>query len=142
MPNVFEPRVSLNWLVSPLVFFALGGCGGGGQSTAPTEISLRKLASYYGMYISTHKGSTPTSEAELRGFIKTKAPDADIDELFRSTRDNQPYVVYYLGNAKIAPDRVIAHEKDGSGGKRFVAFSTTAVRELDDAEFKTALDKR
>jgi hypothetical protein len=121
--------------------FVLTGCGAQ-PTTAPTEISLRKLASYYGMFISTHKGQAPANETELRGFIVGKTPDADLDGLFRSARDGQPYVVVYLGKAKVAPSSVIAYEKDGQAGKRFVAFGATEVRELDEAELKKALDVR
>jgi hypothetical protein len=120
---------------------AIAGCGGQ-PATAPTEISLRKLASYYGMFMSSHKGTAPANEAELRTFIKEKAADADLDELFRSVRDRQPYIVIYFGPKKVLPSSVIAYEKEGQAGKRFVAYSTTAVRELDDAEFKLAVDKR
>jgi hypothetical protein len=118
---------------------ALVGCGGQ-PATAPTEISLRKLATYYGMFIS--KGKAPANEGELRAFIKEKAADADLDDLFRSVRDAQPYVVIYFGSKKVSPSSVIAYEKEGQAGKRFVAYSTTVVRELDDAEFKLAVDKR
>jgi hypothetical protein len=120
--------------------FAIAGCGG--PQTAPTEISLRKLASYYGMYISSHKGAAPANEKELRGFISAKDGDADLESLFRSARDGQPYVVIYHGTAKTMPSTVIAHEKEGQAGKRFVAFSTTEVRELDEATFKQAIEKR
>ena len=84
----------------------------------------------------------PASEKELRGFITEKAADADLEALFRSSRDGQPYVVVYLGKSKASPGTVIAYEKNGQGGKRFVAFSTTEVRELDDAAFKQSLEKR
>src|SRR6187401_2527467 len=79
------------------------GCGGQ-SATAPTEISLRKLASYYGMFISFHKGTAPANDAELRAFIKEKAADADLDGLFRSARDGQPYVVTYFGAKKVSPN--------------------------------------
>ena len=129
------------WLSSVFVAFATAGCGGQ-PATAPTEISLRKLASYYGMFISSHKGTAPANESELRGFIKDKAVDDDLESLFRSSRDGQPYVVVYFGTKKVSPSTVIAYEKDGQAGKRFVAFSTTVVRELDEAEFKLAMEKR
>ena len=134
--------VSRIWLTSGLILvLGLMGCGGGSQ-TAPTKTSLQKLAMYYGTYITAHKGAAPANEAQLQAFIKEKAADDDLEKLFRSERDGQAYVVFYLGATKVASDRVIAHEKDGLAGKRFVAFSTTAVRELDEAEFKQALEKR
>jgi hypothetical protein len=129
------------WLSVMLVAFAVAGCGGQPQ-TAPTEISLRKLATYYGMFVSSHKGTAPANEKELRGFITEKAADADLESYFRSSRDGQPYVVIYLGTARAAPGTVIAYEKEGQGGKRFVAFSTTEVRELDESAFKQLLEKR
>ena len=132
--------------VAGLISFVLAamvtaGCGGQ-PATAPTEISLRKMASYYGMFMSSHKGTAPANEGELRAFIKEKAADADLDGLFRSVRDGQPYVVTYFGAKKVSLSSVIAYEKEGQAGKRFVAYSTTVVRELDEAEFKLAVDKR
>jgi hypothetical protein len=142
MPHArFRPSRLVGLPFFSLIVCAMLGCGGN-PPTAPTEISLRKLASYYGMFISTHKDVAPGNETQLREFIKSKSADADLDSLFQSARDGQPYVVVYLGAAKRTPDRVIAYEKDGVSGKRFVAFGTTAVRELDDAEFQLALEKR
>jgi hypothetical protein len=135
-------KTGVVWLIAG--FAAAIGCAGcGSDNTAPpTEISLRKLASFYGRYISTHKGSGPKNEAELRAFIKEQSPEIDIDDLFRSARDGQRYVVVYLGAAQAAPGTVVAYEKEGKSGKRFVAFSTTEVRELDDDGLKQALAKR
>ena len=142
MPDLRSPFAHcLRLSVAVIVTAGLLGCGGGSE-TAPAEISLRRLAKYYGTFTTIHKGVAPANEKEFQAFIKSKDAEADFDKLFRSDRDGQPYVVFYLGAAKISPDRVIAHEKDGAGGKRFVAFSTTAVRELDEAEFKQAIDKR
>jgi len=129
------------WVFFMLAAMATAGCGGQ-PATAPTVISLRKLASYYGMFTSSHKGTAPANEGELRAFIKEKAADADLDGLFRSARDGQPYVVTYFGATKVLPSTVIAYEKEGQAGRRFVAYSTTDVRELDEPEFKLAVDKR
>ncbi len=128
-----------------VLIFVLGlagsGCGSRtSPSTPPTELSLRKLATYYGMYVSAHKGQSPASEAVLKKFIAEKAADINQDDLFLSHRDREPYVVRYqvkLGGG----NPVIAHEKTGHGGKKFVAFSTTEVRELDAAEFDAAVKK-
>lgn len=128
----------------PLAIFALGmtamsGCGD--PAPPPEKLSLHKLAIFFGKYISSHQGSGPKNEAEFKAFITAGEPALDQEKLFRSGRDSQPYVVLYSPTKKFGPSEVIAHEKDGVGGMRFVAFSTTQVRELDDAEFRKAIGK-
>jgi hypothetical protein len=120
-------------------------CGCQGTKAAPEEeVHLRKLATVYGRYISKHKGAVPPSEAALKKFIQTSNLQEELslgnlDQLFISPRDNQPYVVRYGAKSKAAigdSQRVIAYEQEGRGGKRFVAFITTAVEEVNEERFE------
>ena len=127
------------WLLLSWQIIWSSGCSKT-PTISPTERSLRRLASYYGMYVTVHRGSAPTTETELRAFIAKNAPGAGIDEYFRSERDGQPYVVRYSSAAR--PSDVIAYESEGLNGRRFVALATTEVREMDESTFQAANSKK
>lgn len=126
----------------------LVGCGGTQTASQATEESgLKPLAVFYGRFIAQHRGQPPKDEAEFRQFLGTVGAEElasfnvqNIDQIMTSSRDNQPYVVLYgapTGPAKGpggAP--VIAYEKQGVGGKRFVASNLGGVEEVDEARFK------
>lgn len=125
---------------------ALMGCGGGHGSAAQESSNLKPLALLYGQYIGRHRGQPPPNESEFKQFIQKDGATllatfaiADVDELFVSSRDQQPYVVLYgptSGPPGPAGQPVIAYERDGVGGKRFVASSLGAVEEVDESKFR------
>jgi hypothetical protein len=141
-------RTHCYWsLVCLAVLLVCGGCGGTQSASHETETSnLKPLAIYYGRYIAQHRGQPPANEAEFKAFL-SKIPAADLqafnvasaDDLLVSNRDGQPYVVIYgppTGPAE-GPGKfpVIAYEKTGVGGKRYVASSIGGVEEVDEARF-------
>jgi hypothetical protein len=115
------------------------GCTG--KTEQPAEVkNLQMLATLYGRYISTHRGQPPPDEAALKKFIPTLSADElramgvdtnNLDTLFTSPRDGQPYVVHYK-----QPGAVVAYERDGKEGKRLVAYPSGQVEEVDEARFK------
>jgi hypothetical protein len=119
--------------------FAAIGCSR--TTEQPSEVKhLQVLASLYGRYITKHRGQPPPDEAALKKFIPTISPDelralgvdsSNLDALFTSPRDGQPYVVRYRQSAS-----VVAYEREGKNGKRYVAYSNTKVEEVDDAQLK------
>ena len=122
----------------PLCAFWLGCTG---KTEQPSEVqNLQVLASLYGRYITQHRGQPPPDEAALRKFIPTLSPDelramgvdtSNLDKLFTSPRDGQPYVVSYRQSAA-----VIAYEREGKDGKRTVAYPNARVEEADEARPK------
>ena len=79
----------------------------------------------------------PSGPQELKEFIQENSTlgAEEVDKLFVSSRDNEPFVVFYnlrltAPNAKGGP--AIAHEKTGVNGKRLVALPTTQVIEADE----------
>ena len=123
-----------------------GGCGPGtAPPPAPQEVHLKQLAILYGKYTGRHQGQGPKSEDDFKAFIK-KLPPADlagadpnnIDALFTSPRDGQPYkVLYNVRMASPGPQGapVIAYEQTGEGGRRYVADALGGVQELDEEAF-------
>ena len=61
-----------------------------------------------------------------------------VDEVFMSPRDNQPLQLRFNVKPGVPGNdtEVVAYEMTGVGGKRFVAFSSVNVDEIDEARFK------
>jgi hypothetical protein len=130
-----------------LALLGLAGLGSAGCADAtksPTAVKLRTLADFYGGYAVQNKGRGPAGEAEFKKYIagrhayelQAKNVDAgNLDALFVSDRDQQPFVVLYgtelsvSGGGK-AP--LLAYEQAGSGGRRLVVFTTTKVEEVGE----------
>ncbi|MCA9246100.1 MAG: hypothetical protein KDA42_03265 [Planctomycetales bacterium] len=122
------------------------GCGSGASSAETEGSSLKPLAVLYGRYIGQHRGQPPASEAEFKEFIRSFEPPAlkslgvhDVDQLFVSQRDGQPFVVLYGEKSKAlgpAGAPIVAYEKQGIGGRRFVASESGAVEEMDEEQFR------
>lgn len=132
-------------VVGTALIAALSGCGSG--PPAPQQKSnLNKLVLFYGPYQREHQGALPPNEQALKEFIKSQQlllesqGITDVDALFVSERDKQPYVILYAGET-LGTDGpggapVVAYEKNGVGGKRYVASTLGAVEEVDDAKFR------
>ena len=95
------------------------------------------------------RASTPqpnVASADRRAVddLKSVAKEfGDVDMLLKSPIDGQPYVIVWgvdLGNAA-NPTMVVAHEKIGAGGVRYV-MTPTGVRKLTDVEFARGISAR
>ena len=136
--------------VALLLLGGVSGCSKTGKPNQAQEAStLKPIAMYYGTFVNRHQGKPPQNEEEFKAYLrdpqnasqlKAEFQITDIDKLLISPRDNQPYVIYYgsipaTSGPGGAP--VIAYEKQGVNGKRFVASALMAVQEVDEAEFRT-----
>lgn len=130
--------------MAPAVLAA--GCGSQKENVAQLQSGLKPLAMIYGQF-QGRNGRPPANEAEFKAYVQSvPAQDlaawgaTDASTLFVSSRDGQPYVVLYGDAAKQAPgppdSRVIAYEKTGVGGKRFVANVLGSVEEVDETRFR------
>jgi hypothetical protein len=133
-------------VIGAAVVTVLCGCNSGGAPARQQESNLKKLALFYGPYQGQHQGALPPNEQALKDFIKSQTlllesqRITDVDAMFVSERDKQPYVILYagdeLGTDGPAGQPVVAYEKRGVGGKRYVASTLGAVEEVDDAKFR------
>ena len=137
--DAVKPNIRLGVCLLALLVNVLCGCGAPAEPEAVQKqsASMRGLAVSYGQYISQHRGRPPKSEKVLRKFIEEQSDTfldsfsaESIDDLFTSPRDNEPYVVVYGKKAS-----VVAYEKVGVDGKRFVAYDIGGVEEVDEAKF-------
>jgi hypothetical protein len=153
-------------LIVPLL---LVGCGASSDRRTDGERRLQTLAQMYTRCAATHKGIPPADEKAFKEFINGIAAEekaamkiTNVDELFVSPRDQQPFKVRYgqrsgggvpgvgggapggsppdttVGPGSGAPgvglSPIIAYEQTGANGKRYVAFATGEVREVSADE--------
>jgi hypothetical protein len=104
----------------------------------PGVTNLRKIGQAY-EHFTSEKHRAPRNDDELKPMFNELGDNTNPDEILRSKRDGQPFVIYY--GAKMdsdARDVVLAHEKDGADGKRYVLTLDRMVVEMSDAEFASA----
>jgi len=118
----------------------LTGCGSSGPSQETLdERQLRPLVILFGQYIGTHNGRCPANEQDFRSFAESRKDiltrfNTDLEGVFKSKRDQQPYKVYY--GLPAGYDGLIAHEQQGANGKRLVGYSIGQVNVVSDEEFQ------
>lgn len=120
---------------------------------SPIEKNLKALAVYYGGYTGQNKGVGPPNEEAFKKFIRTRTPPelenfgvdpANLDPLFISPRDNQPYgIAWGLRGAMPGPNGagMVIWEQTGVNGKRYVADSIGKIEEVDEATWTQRLPK-
>jgi hypothetical protein len=131
-----------------LLLFGLTGCAGPAPVANPEKLPLRHLAILYGQYRNSHMGKAPKDEAEFKKFLNSLdatqlaaagLDKSEVDSMFISPRDKQPYAIRY-GDAPPAPGpdgpSVVVFEKQGVAGKRYVAYTTGEIEEVDEAKFQ------
>ena len=121
----------------------VSGCGDRAEKKdilAAETSNLKPLSVLYGQYQSRNQNQPPATEDAFKKFIETNGKSTldqfkiDINQLFISQRDGQPYVVLYRG--KVPPSGVIAYEQNGVGGERIVAYPFGALEMANEARFQ------
>jgi hypothetical protein len=128
-----------------IVLLSAAGCTDV-EAVQEQSSTIKPLAVLYGKYVGEHRGQPPAGEAEFKAYIEASGKPileankiSDVESLFTSSRDHQPYVILYgplTGPPGPAGQPVFAYEKVGVNGKRYVASSLGAVEEVDEAGFK------
>ncbi|HVT28738.1 MAG TPA: hypothetical protein VHE81_12055 [Lacipirellulaceae bacterium] len=130
-----------------LVFAA--GCDQSGSLDSPTAMQLRALSTVY-LDFAAARGRGPQDEHQLLAYIKNVpqfllaeagiAPGATSRALI-SKRDGEPFVIYYGEHIclKKHSSQVIACEKKGKDGTRYVAFADGHVDCIDEAAAKALM---
>jgi hypothetical protein len=122
---------------------ALPGCSSGKvEVQAPLDDSQKNLVAIgraYDRYLSESK-KPPTNAEQLKSYLKQ---DGNPDELLRSPRDGEPYVICWGVDLNSPPSwaksiPVIAYEKRGKDGKRWVLTTMRVAQPLSEEEFQNA----
>ncbi len=120
------------------------GCGGQKQPTGNTEpvakTNLTRLLRLYQVYVDKNSKGPPDEKTLVEFGTKLTATERDeyligddLVGIFKSPRDNQPYVVQYNRKLDPAADMfAIAWEATGADGMKYVALSNGYVEEYDD----------
>jgi hypothetical protein len=141
-----EPSVPRLWLVRVVVPMALIVCAGllvTRRPAAPptnSELDSAQRLHRIGLAINdatARLGHPPADVGDLWPFLQE---NGDPDQLIVSPDDGQRYVILWGVDVRtVDPEAVLAYERLGSGGMRYVLTATTVKRlsggELDRAEF-------
>jgi hypothetical protein len=71
----------------------------------------------------------------MRDRVMQGADVSNVDELFISERDGQPYVIFYGQPPTGVANDVVGYEQTGVDGKRYVGFGLSGVSEVDEQRF-------
>jgi hypothetical protein len=129
-------RTSAAWLVT---LAALAGCSSKRPPPPPAPAESENLSKIEWAYDRALQklGRPPADAEQLKPFLKEYG---DPEQILRSPRDGEPYVVIYgaqIRKASGMPPPVWAYEKVGSGGKRWV-MTVMGKLLMTDAEFAQA----
>lgn len=129
-------RVYARWFSGLFLLVCLVGCSS--QPVAQTQDpgTLNELSKIY-LAATVGLDRAPTSPQELQPYLP---PGKSVDELLTSSNDRQPYVVAWGADPRTGMDLkplVIAYEKQGSNGSRFV-FTAMGVMLMSNEDFKEA----
>lgn len=99
---------------------------------------LRKIAQSFDLAL--YKGGAPKNAEEIKPFLKLLSKDEEPDDLLSSPNDNEPYVIMWGVNLERQTDTaaILAHEKKGADGKRYVINVARIVSQMSDADFAAA----
>ncbi len=122
----------LRWSMVGLLIFA--GCTGATVEQRPVDATRQRLIALGQAYVQTFaKGKAPTKLADLEPALKALG---DPDELARSPRDGQPFVILW-GTRFTEPDaKIYMHEQSGKGGTRFVLLTDGSSFEVSEERFQ------
>ena len=120
-----------------LAGLALCGCSAAPPPAVNTEeaANLRAIQEAYNA-VTRKLGRPPNNLNELKPALQERG---HADEVLRSPRDGQPYVILWgvkpgAGPTPGLPAALVAYEKEGAAGKRYV-LTTLGVVPLADEEF-------
>ena len=125
------------------VLIGITGCSETVVSNKPldlTQAKLLKVNMAYSQYTRA-KGKPPKGPTDIKSFL---AKMGDPDDLLKSDRDGQPFVVCWgvaLQQANQFPMSwpVFAYEKQGLDGERFVLTTLSNVVKLTDDDFRQSI---
>lgn len=120
-----------------LVLLFVSGCGRPPPPTVDeTDLRLRRIVQAYDFY-SQKKGQPPKKLQDLQPFLLELGEKREPGELAVSPRDGQAFVIRF-GAPLDALDRktILAYEKQGIEGVRYVLTVSREIRKIPDSEFR------
>jgi hypothetical protein len=131
------------------VLFGASGCELGGGAPPPEGIlAIERVAKWYQLYRTKHRGKAPKDEDAFIAFIEKDlaargSEMLDREEFLTSPRDGQKYIIQYgKANSKNIERNVAVYEQEGYRDKKLLAFEAAWSREVDDAELQSLLAEK
>jgi hypothetical protein len=126
------------------VFVAAVGCSGRGPPPPGAQLKVEETSYWFQKYRAKNNRQTPPNEDAFVKFIqKNMKEEQNKDmpgDILVSPRDNQKLVVQYGKLPSNDPNKnVVAYEKEGYDGKKWMVNEMGYSREVDDAELQQAL---
>jgi hypothetical protein len=131
------------------------GCGGpdlADRVGAMNDSNIKRVANLYMAYQFRKGMKGPADEAAFKNFIQSEmAPRKlelmrvdrnNVEGLFKSERDGEPFRVRYGLSGGPSTVLAVAFEQTGQDGKRLVAFTDGSVEEVDGARYSQLLEDR
>lgn len=137
------------WLIVYIV--SIGFCVGCAETdpadllAAANDSNIQRLANLYEAFQSRHNWRGPKDEESFKSFLKGWNPkklanigvnQAELDEVFISSRDGEPFKVRYgVPGHIMGSEAAVVFESTGVDGQRMVGFLNMTTREVDAAEY-------
>ena len=135
-----ERAATALFLYAGVACASLLGCSRPSPPTEnPSAANLRTISQAYDLVL-FKKGRPPQNVDDLKPFLKELRANEDPDVLLRSPNDNEPYEIVWGVNLDNASNisAVLAHEKNGVNGTRYVITVARLVKTMGDEDFQHA----
>jgi hypothetical protein len=114
------------------------GCGGHAHKMGEVPASEQNLQAISRAYVSATRRLDRAPES-LEDILPELKEIGDSNSFLRSPVDGEPYVIHWgVDYREFGNFPVLAYEKSGEGGERFVSFFRV-IKKLKDADFKKAI---
>ena len=136
-----QPRWPRIAMIALAVIAGVSGCSKPASTEDETTTDLRQIARAYDLVLA-EKRRPPRDLAEIEKVL-TELHAANLNppakDVLTSSRDNEPYVVIMGANlGATKSSEILAYEKRGAEGKRYVLMMSYDVEQLSDEEFAQA----
>ncbi|HEX6960955.1 MAG TPA: hypothetical protein VF175_03755 [Lacipirellula sp.] len=137
-----------SWLLA-----TIAGCGGSDvadQVGAMNDSNIKRVANLYMAHQFRNGMRGPADEEAFKKFIQSGMSPRklemmgvdpnNVDELFISERDGQPFEVRYGLSGGPSAKLAVVFEQQGKNGKRLVGFTDGSVEEADEVRYQQLLE--
>jgi hypothetical protein len=134
-------------LVLGCISLSLSGCLGSKADRLAYQANstnVKRLSNLYNYYQNANAFKGPKNEEDFKNFINSQGKErlervgvtyTNVDELFVSERDRQPFRIRYGINTRVrGPAIPVIFESAGVGGTIQVGFTTGQTEEVDASE--------
>ncbi len=129
-----------------LGFLLLAGCSPDSKLGDPSDTNLQQIYDAYVQCIQESDGRPPRNEKQLQKYLNE---EGDLGAIFRSPHDGEPYVIFWGvpvdeededgdDEGEKHQAKILAHEKTGKEGSRWVLLTNGSVLKMSQEEFDRA----